>query len=332
MSGEINVPGAGPVDKRVVIGIGAAIVAFLAWRYWLAGSGAEPVDEAADSGFEDGGTIPGVDGATDWYGSGGGGGSSTGDDTSSTPQQIRTNAQWSQYARDQLLVTDSYTGTAIGAALGNYLAGRPLSTQQQEIVRAAIALAGYPPVGTFVVVPGGDTDVTVAPTGLKVTGVTTTAVTLSWSAVSGADEYRIYRGGVSQNVGTSRDTTGQVGGLQPNTSYTFQVAALSSAGKAGPRSSSVSAKTKAVALAKPATPRVTSVTATTAQVTTNKVSGAQGYNWYINGVAHGHSDAPTYRVVGLRKKTKYSVSVKADTSTQGPGPESARKSFTTKSK
>lgn len=331
MSGEINVPGAGPVDKRVAIGIGAAVVAFLAWRYWLAGTSEEPVDEAADTGFEDGGSIPSVDGATDWYGSGGGG-SSTGDDTSSTSQQIRTNAQWSQYARDQLLVTDAYTGQAIGEALGNYLAGRPLSSSQQQIVRAAIALAGYPPVGTFVVIPGGDTEVTIAPTGLKATGATSTAITLSWSPVSGASSYRVYRGGVSQNVGTSLDTVAQIGGLQPNTSYTFQVAALSGSGKAGPKSSPATGKTKTVSLAKPATPRVTSITATTAQLSTNTVSGASGYNWYINGVAHGHSDKPTYRVVGLKKKTKYSVSVKADTSTQGPGPESARKSFTTKSK
>lgn len=328
---EINVPGAGPVNKKVAIGIGTALVAFLAWRYWLAGSGVESADETTeDTGYEDGGTIPGVEGATDWYGSGGG--SSTGDDTSSTPQQIRTNAQWSQYARDQLLVTDSYTGTAIGAALGNFLAGRPLSTQQQEIVRAAIALAGYPPVGTHVVIPGGDTDVTVAPSGLKVTGATSTSVSLSWGAVSGADEYRIYRSGVAVNVGTSRDTSATVGGLQPNTSYSFQVAALSAAGKAGPKSSTASAKTKAVTLAKPATPRVTAITATTAQLSTNKVSGATGYNWYLNGVAHGHSDGPTYRVVSLKKRTKYRASVKADTSTQGPGPESASKSFTTKSK
>lgn len=329
---EINVPGAGPVDKRVAIGIGAAVVAFLAWRYWLAGSDVEPADEGADdTGYEDGGTIPSVDGATDWYGSGGGG-SSTGDDTSSTPQQLRTNAQWSQYARDQLLVTDAYTGQAIGEALGNYLAGRPLSSQQQQIVRAAIALAGYPPVGTFVVIPGGDADVTIAPTGLKVTATSATSVTLSWTGVSGAPSYRLYRSGASANVGTSRDTSATVGGLQPNTSYTFQVAAESGSGKVGPKSSPASGKTKSVTLAKPATPRVSSITATTAQLSTNAVSGASGYNWYVNGVAHGHSDKPTYRVVGLKKRTKYSVSVKADTATQGPGPESSRKSFTTKSK
>lgn len=331
MSEKIDIPGAGPVDKRVAIGLGAALVAFLAWRYWLAGSGAEPVDEGAEPGFEDAGTLPSVDGATDWYGSGGGG-QSTGDDTSSTPQQIRTNAQWSQYARDQLLVTDSYTGLAIGAALGNFLGGRPLTSQQQEIVRAAIALAGYPPVGTHVVIPGGDTEVTIAPTGLKATATTSTSVTLSWAPVSGAQEYRIYRNGVSQNVGSSRDTTATVGGLQSNTSYTFQVAALSGAGKAGPRSSSATVKTKAVTLAKPATPSVTSITATTAQLSTKAVAGATGYNWYLNGVAHGHSDGPSYRVVGLKKKTRYSVTVKADTSTQGPGPASSSKSFTTKSK
>ncbi len=330
MSEQIDVPGAGPVDKRVVIGLSAALLAFLAWRYFLAGSGdVESVEEGEEPGFEDAGTLPAIEGATDWYG---GGGTSVGDITASTPQRITTNAQWSQYARALLLETDSYTGTAIGEALGNYLAGKPLSSQQQQIVQAAIALAGYPPVGTHVVIPGGDTDVKIAPTGLKVVSATSTAITLSWGAVSGATEYRIYRKGVGQNVGSSRDTSGQVGGLQPNTSYTFEVAALSASGKAGPRSSAVTGKTKPVTLARPATPRVSSVTATTAQLSTTAVPGATGYKWYINGAQRGSSDAPSFRVTGLKRKTKYSASVKADTATQGPGPESARKSFTTKSK
>jgi len=331
MSEQIDVPGAGPVDKRVVIGLSAALLAFLAWRYFLAGSGdLEAAEEGEEPGFEDAGTLPAIEGATDWYGAGGG--TSVGDITASTPQRITTNAQWSQYARALLLETDSYSGQAIGEALGNYLAGRPLSSQQQQIVMAAIALAGYPPVGTHVVIPGGDTEVKVAPTGLKIVSATSTAITLSWGAVSGASEYRIYRNGVAQNVGSSRDTTGQVGGLQPNTSYTFQVAALSASGAAGPKSSSVSGKTKPVTLARPATPSVSSVTTTTAQLSTKAVPGATGYKWYINGSQRGSSDAPTFRVTGLKRKTKYSASVKADTATQGPGPESARKSFTTKSK
>lgn len=331
MSGDINVPKVGAVDKRVAIGVGAAIVAFLAWRYWLAGSSsdAEPADEGAeDTGYEDGGTIPAVDGATDWYGAGG----SSGDSTSSTPQQITTNAQWSQYARDQLLVTDDYTGTAIGEALGNYLAGRPLSSSQQAIVRSAIAYAGYPPVGTHVVIPGGDTDVTVAPTGLKVTGATTSTVTLSWVAVSGASSYDVYRSGASGSPVRAGGTSATIEGLQSGTSYTFQVAAVSGSGKAGPKSSSVPGKTKDVTLTKPATPAVSSVTATSARATTSRVSGATGYHWYLNGRFHGETDAPAHQINGLKRRTKYTVSVRADTATQGPGPESAKKSFTTKSK
>lgn len=331
MSGEINVPKVGPVQKKVVIGVGVLVVGYLGYRYYVAGSGAESVDDTAtdDTGYEDGGTIPAVDGATDWYGSGT---SSTGDTTSSTSQALTTNAQWTQFATNQLLAVDAASGADIAAALGNYLNGRALTTAQQAIVNAAIAYAGYPPVGTFVVVPGGDTDIKVAPSGVQVTGTASTSVTLSWVAVAGASSYEIFRSGATSNGIRASGTSATISGLQPNTSYTFQVAAVSSSGAAGPKSSTVSAKTKGVTLAKPSTPTATSITTTSAQATTGKVSGATGYLWYINGVAHGHSDGPTYKVVSLKPKTKYTLSVAADTSTQAPGPQSAKRTFTTKSK
>jgi len=330
MTEQVDIPKVGPVNKKVLIGAGVAVAGFLAWRYYLAGSGSTSVDEGAeDTGYEDGGTIPAVEGATDWYGAGS---SSTGDTTSSTPQAMTTNAQWSQYARDQLLAADVASGADIGAALGNYLAGKPLTSAQQTIVQAAIAYAGYPPVGTHVVVPGGDTEITVAPTGLKVIGTSPNSVTLSWAAVAGADFYDVYRSGAASNAVRSTATSATISGLNSNTSYTFQVAAVSGSGKAGPKSSSVSGKTAAVTLTRPTTPAVGSITATTAHVTTGKVSGATGYRWYVNGKLNGATDAPAHSISGLRKSTKYTVSVRADTPTQGPGPESAKRSFTTKSK
>lgn len=330
MSDDIDVPKVGPVPKKALIGVGVAVAGFLAWRYYRAGSGATSVEEGADdAGYEDGGTIPAVEGATDWYGSGS---SSTGDTTSSTPQTLTTNAAWSQYASNQLIALDVASGQAIGEALGNYLAGRPLTAAQQSIVQAAIAYAGYPPVGTHVVVPGGDTEIKVAPSGLKVIGQSANSVTLEWVAVAGASFYDVYRSGAASNAVRSNGTRATISGLNSNSSYTFQVAAVSGAGAAGPKSSSVTGKTSAVSLAKPATPSVSGITATGAKVSVARVSGATGYRWYVNGRLDGATDAPAHTISGLKRSTKYGVSVRADTATQGPGPESARRSFTTKSK
>lgn len=82
-----------------------------------------------------------------------------------------------------------------------------------------------------------------APSKVRVTGATKSTVTLSWSAVAGADGYRAYRSGVTQNVGASRDTSMTVGGLKPNTTYQIRVAATAGT-TTGPTSGWVRAKTK----------------------------------------------------------------------------------------
>lgn len=332
MTEQIDVPKIGPMNKKVVIGVGVAVVAYLGWRYYQSSSGVVEETATDDTGYEDGGTIPAVDGATDWYGAGGSS-TSTGTATDGTSTQILTNAQWSAYARDQLLAVDAYNGQAISEALGNYLSGTALSSDQQKIVRSAIGVAGYPPVGTHVIIPGGDTNVSTAPGGLRVTAVTASSVDLTWNPMDGVNTFSVYRSGVSVPVSTSRTaTTATVGGLEPNKSYSFQVAALSASGQPGPKSSSVTTKTAARTLAKPAAPTMGTVTATTAAARTAPVPGAEGYEWFLNGGPKGHTDAPAYTFTGLKKSTKYTITVRADVSTQSAGPMSAARTFTTKSK
>ncbi|WP_181794961.1 chitinase [Streptomyces sp. WELS2] len=79
--------------------------------------------------------------------------------------------------------------------------------------------------------PGGSgtTQPPAAPAGLKSTTVTSSSVGLSWSAVTGATSYAVYRDGVK--VQTVTGTSATVSGLAASTAYGFQVTAVNEAGE-----------------------------------------------------------------------------------------------------
>ncbi|MFE1314320.1 chitinase [Streptomyces sp. NPDC058755] len=91
---------------------------------------------------------------------------------------------------------------------------------------------------------GGDPAPTVpsAPAGLSVSGTTSSSVSLSWSAVSGATGYNVYRDGTKVTAVTGTSAT--VTGLSASTSYSFQVTATNSAGESG-KSTAVTGTTAA---------------------------------------------------------------------------------------
>ncbi|WP_053707925.1 chitinase [Streptomyces sp. NRRL B-3648] len=79
-----------------------------------------------------------------------------------------------------------------------------------------------------------------APAGLKTTSVTSSSVGLSWSAVTGATSYAVYRDGT--RVQTVTGTSATVSGLAASTAYSFQVAAVNTAGESA-KSAAVTATT-----------------------------------------------------------------------------------------
>src|ERR1022692_869250 len=90
---------------------------------------------------------------------------------------------------------------------------------------------------------GGGTSAPGAPSGLAVTGTTSSTVSLSWTAPSGTvTGYHVYSAG--SQVGSVTGTSDTVGGLAAATRYTFTVAAYNSAGT-GPQSTAVTATTAA---------------------------------------------------------------------------------------
>ncbi|MEU3611265.1 glycoside hydrolase family 18 protein [Streptomyces sp. NPDC006872] len=91
---------------------------------------------------------------------------------------------------------------------------------------------------------GGDPAPTVpsAPSGLSVSGTTSSSVSLAWNAVSGATGYSVYRGGTKVTAVTGASAT--VTGLAASTSYSFQVTATNAAGESV-KSTTVTATTTA---------------------------------------------------------------------------------------
>lgn len=259
LKGEVDVPGLGGVDKRVLLGVGAVAAAFVGWKWWHARNGAAGygAEEApVDPGMEDAGLLPAVSGAVrpgNDYGLPGGDPATT----DSYGFTGKTNSQWTQYASNQLVKSDRWSYTDIVEALGQFLANKPLSTDQVAIVQAAIAVAGYPPEGSHVIIPGGNTAILVAPTGLAGTADSDTSVSLRWSAVAGASGYKVYRG--SAEAATVGGESATVGGLTASTAYGFQVAAVAGGGQVGPKSSTVTVTTKAKATT-PSTPTPTTPT------------------------------------------------------------------------
>ncbi|MGW0410924.1 chitinase [Streptomyces collinus] len=91
--------------------------------------------------------------------------------------------------------------------------------------------------------PGGGTAQPPAPpTGLKAGTVTSSSVALSWSAVTGATGYAVYRDGVKTQ--TVSGTSATVSGLAAATAYSFQVTAANDAGESA-KSAAVTATTSA---------------------------------------------------------------------------------------
>jgi chitinase len=91
--------------------------------------------------------------------------------------------------------------------------------------------------------PGGGTaQPPAAPTGLRTGTITSSSVDLSWSAVTGATSYAVYRDGVK--VQTVSGTSATVTGLTAATAYGFQVTAVNATGESA-KSATVTATTSA---------------------------------------------------------------------------------------
>lgn len=169
-------------------------------------------------------------------GSGGGSGSTVGG-------QFTDDAAWGRAAINYLVGLGIDPATA-NEAIGQFLAGQALTTQQQADVNEAIQALGAPPdapgpVGTApppVVTPpgqtpppGGQVMASNPPSGFTVTAKNPTSIGLKWNSSKNATGYTVAYGPSSGsqankvNVNGASTTTTTVGGLKPNTPYYFEV-------------------------------------------------------------------------------------------------------------
>lgn len=168
-----------------------------------------------------------------------------------------------------------------------------------------------------------------APTDLAVIGTTSSTVSLTWEAALGAGNYHIFADGIEVGVTTRAHVT--VAGLHFNKRYVFTVAGgEGDSNSHGAMSDGVVATTASVTLTAPTNLRMTSNTSTALSVSAGGVTYADHYLWYVNGVAHGASDNPSYVIRGLKAGTSYTVAVAADTITTAPGPASVGVKMTTR--
>jgi len=136
-----------------------------------------------------------------------------------------------------------------------------------------------------------------APTGMTATP-NSTSITISWSAVTGADGYKIYRSttssGTYAEISTSTTTSYTNIGLTAGTVYYYKISAYNSSGEGS--QSSISAITL------PAVPTGITTTANSTSITISwsNVTGTSGYKIYRSTTSSG-----TYEEVGTSATTSY---------------------------
>ena len=146
---------------------------------------------------------------------------------------------------------------------------------------------------------GGGTTVPSVPTGVSATAASSSSITVSWTAVSGATGYIVQRStsasGTFTQVGSPTSASFTDTGLTASTSYWYRVIAQNSAGQSQP-STSASATTQAPSVTVPSAPSwvdAFAASSSSINVSWQAVSGATGYI-----VQRSTSASGTYTQVG----------------------------------
>ncbi|WP_162795115.1 fibronectin type III domain-containing protein [Nonomuraea lactucae] len=179
---------------------------------------------------------------------------------------------------------------------------------------------------------GGDTTPPSTPANLRVTGTTSSSVSLAWNAATdnvGVTGYQVYRG--STLVDTVTGTTYTNSGLSSGTTYSFTVKARDAAGNVSPAGNAVSATTGngTGAPGQPGTPTVTGTTNSSVSLSWSASSGTvTGYRVYEGATQRAQVTGTTATIGSLGTCSTHSYTVRAYNSV-GESPASAEVTGTT---
>ncbi|MDR3543272.1 MAG: fibronectin type III domain-containing protein [Desulfosporosinus sp.] len=165
--------------------------------------------------------------------------------------------------------------------------------------------SGYQPLTSTLLLP--------SPKGLQDSNITTNSLDLSWQVSSGATSYVIFQNG--NQIETTTGTTYHISNLNPNTTYSFQIAAVNNAGQS-PLSNTVNATTLGVPPIGPTGLSVGNITNTSFTLYWIKQSDAVSYNVYMDGTLAGNVLQPpiynpSFDVSNLTNGSTHSMTVTA---------------------
>ena len=147
-------------------------------------------------------------------------------------------------------------------------------------------LASYGSSSTSGGSTGGGTTTTAptAPANFTAQGVSTSQINLSWSLSSGATSYNVYEleNGLAVLIGSvgSGVNSFSASGLSASTTYSFEVAAVNSAGSASTSWVQAATLTPSATVTAPTGVNATATSSTVAHVSWNATAGATGYLVY----------------------------------------------------
>lgn len=155
-----------------------------------------------------------------------------------------------------------------------------------------------------------------APKTVKLTGVTTTSLSLSWSSSTGAKSYQVQYSTDNKNwtsLTSTTKTAATITNLKSGTKYTIKVKAVG-ANKTAVTSSSVSFKTTP---SKVTGITISDITADSFKASWSKVTGADGYAVFIydystkrESIANS-TTSTSYTFEELKANSKYKITIKA---------------------
>ena len=166
-----------------------------------------------------------------------------------------------------------------------------------------------------------------APANLTVSARSDNTLTLTWTAVSGASSYAVYRDGTK--VGTPTAASYADSGLSSGSTYNYTVKGVSNGSEGAGTSIQGTTTGTPPALGAPGGIAGTSTT-TSVALTWNTVSGAKAYKVYRNGSLAGTATTAAYTDSGLANSTTYAYAVSTVNSADVEGAKSASVNVTTK--